>query len=176
MLSAVNSKRHGIRVNTAACLELPQTLDRYGVESEEVAFLRTAKDEAARGRQQACPGGRMELELPHELAGHDVQGADGAKGLIAGQCLFAAAQEGTPRLKLRFTLEVVGSHLADGHVEQLCPRAVGRTEPVGGSLEARRNERALFAGKGIGESDGVSLLVESLGPSLLGVGDAAQIL
>src|SRR5262249_32632875 len=38
------------------------------------------------------------------------------------------------------------------------------------------NERALFAGKGIGESNGVSLRVESLGPGLLGVGDAAQIL
>src|SRR6516225_12156123 len=118
----------------------------------------------------------MELELPLELAGHDVQGAYGAVGLVAAQRLFAAAQELFSRLVLCFALEVVGSHLAHGHVEEFRPRAIRWTEPVGGSLKARPNERSLFAGKGIGESDGVALIVESLGPGLLGVGDAAQIL
>src|SRR5262249_33437508 len=106
----------------------------------------------------------MELELPHLLAGHDVQSADSAEGLVAGQRLFAAAQEGSSWLVLRFALEVVRSHLADGHIEELGPRAVRRTEPVGGSLEARPNERALFAGSGIGQQDGASLIIESLGP------------
>src|SRR5262249_15599070 len=160
VLSAVNTKRYGIGVNAAARLELPEALARFRVEGEEVAFLRAAKDEAPCRGQQACPGGRMELELPPELAGQHVQGADGAVSLVAAQRLLAAAQKGISRLVLRLTLEVVGSHLADGDVEELRPRAVRRTEPVGGPLEAGPNERALFAGKGIGETEGVSLLVE----------------
>src|SRR5262249_38870840 len=98
-------------------------------------------------------GGRMELELPHQPTGHDVKGPDGAGGLVAAHRLFAAAQEGSSRLVLRLTLEVVGPHLADGHVEESRPRAVRGTEPVGGSLEAGPNERPFFAGKGIGETE-----------------------
>src|SRR5262245_43685636 len=101
----------------------------------------------------------MELELPLLLAGQNVQGADGTEGLIAGECLFAAAQKGTSRLVFRFTLEIVSSHLAHGHIEEFCPRAVRRTEPVGGPLEAWPNERAFFAGKRVGESDRASFVV-----------------
>ena len=90
------AKATGLAQDTAACLEMPETFAGLGVEGVEVAFLGAAEDQAAGGGEQARPGRAQELELPDLLAGHDVEGADGAPGLVAASACSPPAMNGLP--------------------------------------------------------------------------------
>ena len=76
VLAAVDLEGEGVGPDEAAGLEAPQRLAGAGVEGEEVALAVAAPDQPAAGRQHAARGGRVQRELPGDLAGQRVDRLD----------------------------------------------------------------------------------------------------
>src|SRR5579871_4912950 len=67
-LAPVDAERNGIGGDAPAGLKVPERLAGLSIEREEVAFVRTGKDQAAASREHARPRRGVQWELPSHLA------------------------------------------------------------------------------------------------------------
>src|SRR5437868_1877628 len=93
VLLTVHGVGDRVAERSAAGLESPEQLAGLVVEGEDIAFVGTAKHQAAGGRDHAGPGRAEQWELPHQRASQRVERAHGAVLLVLGHASEAAADE-----------------------------------------------------------------------------------
>src|SRR5207249_2841258 len=123
-------------------LRIPQWLARVRVEREEVAFVRAAKYESTRGRQQTTKPWRQQLEFPFQLPCRCLQRANRSPGFVAVHRAPAAGSEAEPGFVHRFALEEDRPPFAGDLIKEAGLRAVAWAVPVRGPGDARIHQDA----------------------------------
>ena len=175
MLPAVDREGHRSGVDAPADVLVPQLLAGLGVEGEEEAVRRAAEHEVAGGRQQARRRPRVHRKLPAHVAGLRFDGAHRPYVVLErlGR-LAAAGAVALAFLVLDRPDEVARRGVVGHHVDQAGARAVGGRPPVRAAGDGGGDHGALGRRLHSRHQDGPSVLVESLGPGLPGIGRAEQ--
>src|SRR5262249_40931470 len=144
-----------------------------GVEREEVAFVRSAEDQAAGRGHDAGPRWRRQREVPDLLTRLHIERADRAPRFFV-ETLLGSACVVRAWAVLDRGLVVNGTHFAYRYVKKAGRRAVRGARPVRRALQTRIDERAFLRRIHSGNKDWPALGVQPLRPGLFGVLRAKQ--
>src|SRR5581483_5594430 len=117
--------------------EVPERLERCGIEGDEVSFGVATEHQAAGGGENARPGRRCVLKFLLYLSGNGIDGFEKSEvwfGFFRGE-VGAAVKSVAGFVRLGRGAEDVAL-IARGHVEQPGLRVVSRRHVVGGAERA----------------------------------------
>src|SRR5579859_861665 len=98
-------------------------------------FIGASENEAAGGREQACPRRRVKRKFPGLLSRGKVERAYGTRGFHTGDATEATRAEKIAGIVFGHAEIKAGRFLTGRDIEQARLRTVRRAEPVGASME-----------------------------------------